>query len=462
MNTRVALLCALLACFHAQIISAQDLNNETNKEPNKESASPAARRITLDEAVQLALKHNHIVRIAGYKVEEKEHAKEVARSAYFPDLRTDANVLKVTDTQFIGIPMGSLGTVDGTAIPGRSVTLNQGGKRFITSGTSLTQPLTELLKIKPGNDIAAAELSATRGKRQQTQNEVALRVHQIYYHVLIAQAHREAVQARIQASDALQRERLDQVKYGSSLEEEAIESRAQSLEAKQDLLSTELQLSDLTMQLDDAIGLPLTTKLTLDSGVHQVGAGCEREDCLRAALDSHPEMVEARAEIEKAAAAVRLAKREYLPDIEAFARYSYSDDVPFLARNFGTFGVHLGYELFDGGRRNAAIGEHKAQLSQAEENLARIKEEIELRVQTAYNKLERTRQMVKVSEELVALRRESHRVFAQQVKEGSALRSQVDSAAARELDANTLLLQSQLDYIQARDEMTVAIGQTPD
>ena len=131
------------------------------------------------------------------------------------------------------------------------------------------------------------------------------------------------------------------------------------------------------------------------------------------------------------------------------------------ARNFGTFGVHFGYDLFDGGRRSAAIGEHKAQLAQAEENLARIKEEVELRVQTAYNKLERTRQMIKVSEELLALRMESRRIFVQQIKEGTALQSQVDSATAHELDAKTLLLQSQLDYNQAEDEMTEAMGIAP-
>jgi outer membrane protein TolC len=159
---------------------------------------------------------------------------------------------------------------------------------------------------------------------------------------------------------------------------------------------------------------------------------------------------------------VRLAKRQYLPEVEAFARYSYQDNVPFLARNFGTFGVHLGYDFFDGGRRNAAIGEHKAQLAQAEENLARVKEEVEFRVQAAYNKLERTRQMVKVSDELMALRQESRRVFTQQVQEGATLRSQAETAAARELDAKTLLLQSQLDYIQARDEMIEAMGQTPE
>src|SRR5277367_370124 len=444
-------LCVLLSLFHANVAAAQ---------APKPSSTP--RHITLEEAVQMALKHNHVVRIAAYKVEEKEHAKDAARSAYFPILRNDSGLLQVTDTQFIGIPEGSLSAVSGVSLPEHSVVLNQGGKTFITSGTSLTQPLTELLRVKPANDIAAADLAASRDRAHQTENEVALRVHQIYYRILISQAHREATQSKIKAAEDLNSERAAQVKFGAVLEEEAIESRAQSLEARQDLLATELQLSDLTMQLNDAIGLPLATPLTLDAAVREVADTCPREECLRVALESHPEMAEARAEIEKASAAVRLAKREYIPNLEAFARYSYQDNVPFLARNFGSFGVHFGYDLFDGGRRNAAIGEHKAQLAQAEENLARIKEEIALLVETAYNKLERTREMVKVSEELLALRTESRRVSAQQLQEGAALRSQADAAAAHELDAKTLLLQSQLEYIQARDEMIEAMGQTPE
>jgi outer membrane protein TolC len=450
MTKRTVLFCALFALLCAWPLPAQ------------EAKSPEPRRITLDEAVQLALKHNHVVRIAAYGVQEKEHTKDMARSAYFPLLRNDSNIAHLTDTQFIGIPAGAFGTVGATPLPAQSTILNQGGLTIVTSGTSLTQPLSELWKIKSANDVAAAELKETRGKARQTENEVALRVHQLYYRILVLQSHKGAAAAKIQANEALQAERVQQVKFGSTLEEEAIESRAQSLESKQDLLTTDLQLSDLTMQLDDAIGLPLTTPLVLDPAVRQVANICDREQCLRVALESHPEIAEAEAKVEQASAAVRMAKRQYIPDLEAFARYSYADNVPFLVHNFGTFGVHLGYDLFDGGRRNAAIAEHKAQLSQAEENVARVKEEVELRVQTAYNKLERTRQMMKVSEQLLALRTESHRVSVQQLQEGSALHSQADLAAARELEAKTLLLQSQLDYIQANDEMTEAMGQTPE
>jgi len=158
---------------------------------------------------------------------------------------------------------------------------------------------------------------------------------------------------------------------------------------------------------------------------------------------------------------VQLSKADYIPDFSAFARYSYQDNVPFLARNFGTFGVNFEYDIFDGGRRRAATRESNAALAEAKENLERVTDDVQLHVQIAYNKLRRTREMVSVSEELVTLRTENSRVTAQQLQEGAALSSQADNAVAQQLDAQTQLLQSQLDYIQANDEMTLAMGLTP-
>ena len=69
-------------------------------------------------------------------------------------------------------------------------------------------------------------------------------------------------------------------------------------------------------------------------------------------------------------AAVTAAKTAYIPDITAYARHSYQVGVPFLVRNYGTFGFHLTWDLFDFGRRRAIVQEREAQLAQAEENLA--------------------------------------------------------------------------------------------
>jgi len=427
----------------------------------QQTESPVPRKINLNDAVELALKHNHIVRIAALHVEEEQHAKEVARSAYLPTIENESTFAHLTDTQFIAIPAGAFGITGGNAIPAQSLTLNQGDRNFIASGTGLTQPLTELFKIKAGNDVARAELKASREKARGIQNEVALKVRQLYYNILVVQSKHQAIEARIRAVQDLQGERVQQVKYGSTLEADLIESKAELLQAKQELLTTELQLSDLRLTFNDIVGLPLKTDVALDPDVPAPAQSCEREQCIRVALDSHPEITEAGADVEKASAGVRAAKREYIPDIEAFARYSYEENVPFLARNFGTFGVHFRYDLFDGGKKRATLRERDAQLAQAKENLARIRDEVEVRVETAYNKLERTRQMVAVSQELLATRREARRVSAQQLQQGAYLPSQADAAVAQELEAQTMLLQSQLEYAQADDELTDAIGHTP-
>ena len=327
-----------------------------------QNTASAPRHITLREAVQLALKSNHVVRIAGLKVDEMQDAKDVARSAYLPSIRNESRILRVTDTQFIDIARGSLGTVAGTPVPETTDVLSQGGRTFITNGTGLVQPLSQLFtRIKPENEAAQADVRASRADAQETQNEVALKVHQIYYQLLIAQLRRSSAAAKIQADQDLESESTQQVKYGSALDQQLIESRAQLLQAKQDLLTTELQTSDLTMQLDDVMGLPVTTQLTLDSDVPAAQETCHKEECVQIAQASHPEIVAARAEVEKASAGVRLAKADYFPDVTAFARYSYQNDVPFLARNFGTFGAEVTYDLFDGGRRRASV--KKATLS---------------------------------------------------------------------------------------------------
>jgi outer membrane protein TolC len=449
---RNAALVVLAATVFSVSIAAQETSN----------TAPPRRQITLQEAVQLALKHNHDIRIAGYTVEEKEQEKRVAKSAYFPSIRNDSKFMRVTDTELIQIKAGGLGVAGGTPIPPVNSIINQGGRNLTTSGTQLTQPLTTLLKVRRENDMAQAELKATREQAQLTGNDVALAVDQVYYQLLIAQAHRSATEVRIKASESLQSERVEQVRLGSSLEENLIDSRAQQLQAKQELLTTDFQLTDLKLKLNDLIGLPLATALDLDPGVPEFQETCPRKDCVTAAIASHPEILAARAEVQKAEAAIGLAKTDiWVPDVEAFARYSYQDNVPFLARNFGTFGVHFGYDLFDGGRKHDVLRERQAQLSQAKENLAKLTDAVDLSVETAYNKLEKTREMLKVSEEVLALRTESNRVRQQELLRGAVLNSQADAATAQEYDAKALLLQSQMDYLQAHDELLNAMGSTP-
>src|SRR5262249_40903784 len=160
------------------------------------------------EAVDLALAHNYAVRLARLSVEEKDRTKDVAKSAYFPLVRNDTTVIHVTDTQLIEIPVGGLGGVDNHPVPPQRLIINQGGLNAVSNGTGISQPLTQLFRVKAANDVARAETEAAREKARGLEDDTALRVHQIYYRILITDVRRRAVLAKIEASEDLQRERI--------------------------------------------------------------------------------------------------------------------------------------------------------------------------------------------------------------------------------------------------------------
>jgi outer membrane protein TolC len=322
----------------------------------------------------------------------------------------------------------------------------------------LAQPLTQLIKIHQANKIAEADVKVSEASLIKTSSDVVFRVHELYYRVLATQMQRQATELQIASANENLNESSEQVKNGSLLQVDLVESRANLLEAKQTLLTYESQISDLSVELNDLLGLPLDTRLALDPDVNVALDLPTRDESVKTALSSNPEMKQSLQELSKAQAAHSAAKAEYIPDVDAFARYSYQNGVPFVDRNFGTFGIHLTYDLFDGGKRKALVRERRDEISEAKENLQRIQDEIEVRIATIYNRLETTRSMVEVKREYLAARQESARLAEDQFKQGITLASQRDASRAQAMKAKAGLLDASLAYLLARDDLTRTLG----
>ena len=419
------------------------------------------RRLTLTEAVHLAIAQNRSLKIARLKVVENEEKKAGEHSSYFPKITNQSNVLHVTELQNIGIPAGALGVVEGALVPSRGVTLPQGQNTFFTSGTQLSQPLTQLIRIHAANRMAAAEVASSRDDLKNAENDVALEVHTLYYGILVARLQKQAADQRTTYAEDNLRQSEDDVRNGSALKVAAIQGRAGLLEGEQAVLTAELQLSDLTTELNDLLGLPLDTQLDLDPAVPSSFDQRPREEYVQTAWSENPEILAAEEAVKKARAGVAAAKSAYLPDITAYARQSYQDGVPFLVRNFGTFGVSLDWDVFDFGKRRAAVRERGAQLAEAEENVTRLKEEVAVKIERSYNKLERTKHLVQVADQMVKLRQESERLAQNQVTQGEVLVSERREATAETYKAKADYLQASLGYLLAWAELEQAVGRTP-
>ena len=417
------------------------------------------KRLTMTEAVDLALQQNRVVKIARLEVQENQQKKASARSLYFPTLKNESNVLHISELQNITIPTASFGVIPGVvSFPPRDIVIDQGKLNLVLSGTSLVQPLTQLLRIKQENKIAQAEVATSQSEVKKAEVEVALKVHEMYYTLLVAELNRRAAQQEIGYAEVDLQESTDDVKNGSALKVAEIGSRARLLESKHSLMTLELQIADLNSQFNDLLGLPLDTKLELDPGVKTEVVLPAKDQCVRMAWVENPEIRSAEEAVRKADAAVAAARTKYIPDITAFARHSYQNGVPFLVHNFGTVGVNLTYDIFDFGRRRAEVRQHEAQVRKAQENLERLKDEVAVQVDRTYNKLERTKNMVEVAQQLVALRSEGERLASNQSQHGLVLVSERRKAGAEVYKAQADLLQANLAYVLARAELDRTIG----
>jgi outer membrane protein TolC len=419
--------------------------------------------LTLSQAIDLALKQNRTLQLAHLAVSDSERKKEIARSAYFPQIKNESSILHVTELAGVEIPAGAFGVPASTgAIPGKSLFIGQGSATTYTSGTGLVQPLTQMFKIHESNRAATADINTAKIQVNQAEDEITLKVRQLYYSLLIGQLRLQAAKEEINASQVKAKESSAAVTEGRALEVAALESRAAVLDARQAALTQELQIHDLTLALDDLLGLPLSSKLQLDEETPAAPLAVPtREECIRIAQDQNPEIRAAQQAVIKARAGLAAAKDAYIPDLTGLARYSYQSGVPLLVHNFGTFGFTLSYDLFDGGRRNSEISDSRTLLSEAELSLAKAEDELTVQVETAYDKVEQLQNMVGVAEEALAVRTEATRLADRQFEQSAVLASARAEATAKAAAAKATLLEARLGLTLAQAELKRTIGQIP-
>jgi outer membrane protein TolC len=419
------------------------------------------RRLTLTEAVHLAISQNHALKIARLRVAESQQAKAGQHAGYFPSLKNDSNLMHVTELERLSIPAGAFGVAGGSHVPAQTTFLPQGQTTLYTSGTQLSQPLTQLIRVRDANRIAAADVAISQDDLKKAEDEIALKVHSVYYGILIAKLQKKAAEEQAQYADQGLRESEDDVRNGNALRVATIQGRAAVLESRQAILTADLEVTDLTTELNDLLGLPLDTQLDLDAAVPSDFAQRSREEYVQTAWSRNPQIKAAEDAVDKARAAVGAAKTAYIPDVTAYARQSYQDGIPFFVRNFGTFGALMTWDVFDFGKRRAALRERQDQLAEAEENVRRQKDEVAVSIQRSYDKLQRTKSMVEVAQQVVQLRKESERLAQNQLAQGEVLVSAHRQASAASYKAQADWLRANLGYLLAWAELQESAGITP-
>ncbi|MDR3723724.1 MAG: efflux RND transporter permease subunit [Terracidiphilus sp.] len=462
--TGAAATVAILALMVGTSAQAQ----EAQQVPQKQETQQTQKRIiTLEEAVRLAGEQNSLVKMAREKAQEAKGRTTQARANYFPVVTNQSLATHLNQTEVLQIHAGVLGNYSATGpLPASNINIELGKQNSFLTTMTAGQPLTQMVKIHAGYRVARAEAASAQSDAIRARNEVALNVKMLYYHLLSAGRKKHEVELRIEAGEEKLEEARRGVASGVILEEKVMDGEAQLATAKHGLGQIEDALSDMEIQMNDLLGLPLETELQLvdpDTGKEQAAAQEPvTVEELRAEARAHnPAVASALQTREKARAGVLAARAEFIPDVTAFGQYIHQDGVPLLPKDTEIAGLRSEWTISEFGKRIGLVKERRAQRAQAEENVRHTENQVRIDIEKGLRKLKRTEDELDAARRTVRARGETLRIVGEQVHTNTVTHAALCEAEAQLAAAEAQLFDAEMDMAIARAELDRTLGRQP-
>nr|WP_223756448.1 TolC family protein [Myxococcus sp. RHSTA-1-4] len=402
---------------------------------------PAPRLVkTWDEALTLLRERSTDLRSAEAGVERAGGRSRQALSVLLPNARAQASV--VHDVLNPDVPSGVNPAIVGS---GRTATTPLGS---VTA--TLTQAVVDVSAWRGLSSARAAETGAV-ANLQDARRRLTLGLAQVL--VATVAAERAAEINRVNLQRALERAALTQRSFelGAGNQLDVVRVNQDVAVARGALVAGDEQLRQAREALGFALGfgqpLGVDPSFNLQGLVDQT-----RKDCAPLeGLDTRPDLVAARAQVESARDSRRQASAGYLPTLGVSSTLYGLTTAPGFGR-FATWNVAavLSVPLWEGGGRGGLVRERAGVEAQAEAALESARRDVEIEVARARRGVEVAESLVKTAIESRDLAERTDRLTRRsfEVGRGSSLELVQSGAALRQAELTLVLREFEL--VQAR------------
>jgi hypothetical protein len=185
------------------------------------------------------------------------------------------------------------------------------------------------------------------------------------------------------------------------------EIRVAMIEAQPLLLQVLSQMSELTEQLGNLLGLSSSTRYELVEPLPPAVPVNEAEEAVQLALRCNPQVQESMATVEKPRAALRIANADIIPDVNIFGSYFNQNSAGYIHPNFGVFGVSAFDTFFDWGKRSRVKDRRETQITQASYSGRATIEKVRLETVQAYVGYQQAQQAFDLAYDMARARKDA-------------------------------------------------------
>lgn len=407
-------------------------------------------RLTLDQAVRLALKQNPTAQIAVLTAAQSEQDKNIARADLLPQVsgRIADEAQKVNlQAQFGGK----------TPFPGFPKTL--GPYQIFSAGPSVSAPVFDLTLWKRYQS-AQNSYNASKANSLSTREQVLLLVVSQYIGTLRAVANVQASQSRVELAQALYDQAADLQKEGVGTGIDTLRANVELQNEKQRLLEAQRDRETSLFGLSRLLNLDPRQEIELaDSLSFFDTPQPELETSIDAALVDRQEWKALESQIKAAEDQKKAAQYSRLPTVSFDGTFSYVGTSGNTTLPTYTYEGSVNVPLFTGGRIHAEIVRADLEIRKLEEQRADLRNQIALDVKTALLNMQSAHNEVQVANLGVQLSKEEVDQARDRFKAGVANNIEVIQAQDSLSRANDNQIAALYRFNQARADLARSVGQ---
>ena len=464
----------LLTCFLLLIVS------------EKLIASDVYNKLSLNDAVRIALENNVQQRISLQAAAIAESQYQEALSAHWPTIHLQASAMRMDeDPTFVypekSIPLGNLGTTLGAALgpmlrPGMSVPSSievPKQKVKLMDRDTATATLQMMLPLYTGGKITSIVNQASLGKEiaqeeyHRNNLQVVRDVKRYYYAVQLTQGLTVLAHDTVEALQTTRDITKSMYEGGSStinkldyLKTEMAVNYAKSLETE-----FAAKAKSATAALVHAMGVPWNTTINIADDVFPTPSSPHALDGLVAqAQQFNPEMGIIKLAVKVADEQISEAKSAYYPQVALTGNLrrienSYegglvNDD----NRNSWTIGVVMNMPIYDFGKTSNHVNTAKLKRNQVSEMQLMVEQGLAAQIKNLFISLDAASQQILLSEQSVAFSRDYERLTSQAYQIGASKPEDMIQASIYNAVIEGSLLRAKHDNANSMAEIEYFIG----
>lgn len=420
--------------------------------PAPAGADDSAPALTVEESIRIALENNYSVLAQKEKVEGARAGVGKAWSSFIPKvdlsetyMHSDNPVMafssKLNQRVFTNQDLSSVDRLnDPSPIDNFntrvqvSVPVWNGGKEWV------------------GLKRSRLSLMASEEALERARQETVYQVIQGYYGVVLAGEYVKAADESLKATEGHLKVAQSLYDQGMLIGSEVLLAKVRLAEVKERLIRARNREATARAALNVILARPQDTPFKTAGQLEYKEFEPDLKQLEEEALEARPDLAGMGLDVRNLDEGVRLAKTDYLPNINFVGRYELDDKDPFRGRadSYTVLGM-ITWNIFDGFLTTNSVREARAGYNAAGHMLDQMREGVLFEVRKAYNDVTEASERVAATGSAVQEGEEALRIIQRRFQAGMAKTQDV-------LDTESALTRARTDSLQALYDYNVSVA----